>query len=365
MPGPGLEIVNNLFWAFPGDQPDEWSIMPLPVGLIWEIHPSPDETTLAMRYIDNFQVEQLALYSLRDQQLIPVAGTEKFSDLSWWPDGPSVLYAKTANLFLIDTSGFLIEALTDNSDPIEGEPYTYFAHLEVSPDGLWIATNVIRGVGVSDKGFLPTSTDLGLFDMEQHQHIIIADNVGSDFVDLQWAADSESFVFTHEYNKGLYVFDVNHLEVLTLGDDLVAPYFSNWSPDGQSLAYAHHTTLSLWDKQGRVSRELAQGEHISKPFWSPDGKYIAIGFRVGERAGILILEPETNEQREYLLGFSVDWVSWSPDSQWLIYAEGTALRILSIIDGSTYLLVPPNETMNPPKLVYWLSLYMEHKQVEK
>ncbi len=353
-PGPGLEIVDNLFWAIPGSQPDAWTITPLPVGLVWEIHPSPDETTLAMRYIDNFQVEQLALYFLLNKQLIPVPDTEKFSDLSWWPDGQTVLYAKSANLFSVDTSDLLVEALTDNPSPIDGEPYTYFTDLEVSPDGLWIATKVMRGIGLPDNGFLPTSRDLGLFDIEQHQHVIVADNVGSYFVDLQWAVDSELFVFTHEHNKGLYVFDVNRLEVLTLGDDLVAPYFSNWSPNGQLLAYAHHTTLSLWDKQSRMSRELTQGEHISKPYWSPDGNYIAIGFRVEERAGIMLLDPATGEQQEYLLGFSVDWLRWSPDNQWLVYPAGTALQVLSIADGISYLLLPSNEEMNPPQSVFWL-----------
>lgn len=354
-PGPGLEIVDNLFWAVPGSQSDAWTITPLPVGLVWEVHPSPDETTLALRYIDNFQVEQLALYSLLEQQLIPVTGTEKFADLSWWPDSQSVLYAKTANLFLIDTNGFLINALTDNPPPVENEPYAHFTHLEVSPDGLWIATSLMRGVGLADNRFLPTSLELQLFNTDQQHYTTVLDNGGSDFVHLQWSSDSKSLAFTHEFNKGLYIYDLDTFQLLTLGFDPTAFYYS-WSPDGYSLVYTQNTTLSVWSREMQTGRDIFTADYIAEPFWSPDGKYMAAGFRVGERAGILLIDADTDEQTEFLLGFSVDWVHWSPDSQWLIYAEGTALRILSIVDGSTYLLLPPDVTMNPPQSLYWLSL---------
>lgn len=67
-----------------------------------------------------------------------------------------------------------------------------------------------------------------------------------------------------------------------------------------------------------------------------------------------MIAPASTEQRDYQLGFSVDWVRWSPDSNWLIYPSGTALNVLSIEDGGTHLLLPPNEGMTPPNSVFWL-----------
>lgn len=353
-PGPGLEIINNLFWAIPGGRPDEWSIQPLPVGLVSEIYPSPTGHIIAMRVFEDELTSKIYLYALQNQLLIPVDSSEKFNDLSWLPDQRGIVYADDTNLLVIDTNGFLLEALTDNpSTPIKDEPYNYIAQVEVSPDGQSVALIVIQSIGLSDNRFMEVSTDVMLFDLNQRHFIKLADNVGRNFVNFNWSLNNHSLVFSRENNKGLFVFDVNTLELITLGSEQQF-YFSNWSPDGNSLAYTQNTSLFIWDSLTRTEKELLKADYVSEPFWSPDGKYIAIGYRVGEHAGTKVVFPNSPQQYDYQLGFSVDWVRWSPDSKWLIYPNGTALNVLSLEDGSTYLLLPPNEGMTPPNSVIWL-----------
>jgi len=116
-------------------------------------------------------------------------------------------------------------------------------------------------------------------------------------------------------------------EPLTNGDGISAWSDPSWSPDGESLVFADD--ISYTDQPDRVVLRIVNvkthrvstlpgSQGLWSPHWSPNGRYIA-ALAVAKHK-VMFYGVETHGQTE-LAGLSGSWPTWSPDSQWVYFAD--------------------------------------------
>jgi Tol biopolymer transport system component len=138
----------------------------------------------------------------------------------------------------------------------------------------------------------------------------------------------------------------------------------NWTPDGKYFVFqaTRNARTEIWairearGLRGSLNRSARNPVQITfgqlnsiAPVLSPDGKKLYI---IGEqlRGEVVRYDSKTREWAPYLSGISADFVTFSPDRQWIAYVafpEGTLWR--SKTDGSERLQLtsPPMQTLHP------------------
>jgi tricorn protease len=141
-----------------------------------------------------------------------------------------------------------------------------------------------------------------------------------------------------------------HLVTVSTGDGAMHTLVSDsaqrvqnpaWSADGKWIAYVSDASgeeqvYLIADEEGATPRQLTHdlaGEH-SAPVWSPDGKHLLIGDRVGD---IQLIDATTGAVKRiahsegYLGSDNVqDDFTFSPDGQWVAYSIRTDRRISGV-----------------------------------
>ena len=99
----------------------------------------------------------------------------------------------------------------------------------------------------------------------------------------------------------------------------------------------------LWKMGGGVARELwrgSQGGLVAAPAISPDGRQIAIAYRVQGRSRLAVMSANGTDVRTLTDALDVRGsFSWSPDGQWIAFAgassaEGTRLYKIPVAGGA-------------------------------
>jgi Tol biopolymer transport system component len=140
-----------------------------------------------------------------------------------------------------------------------------------------------------------------------------------DPYDPCWSFDKSALALTVKNLKQGKV-AVQSLQILNLSDgtteEVDAKGYATsqcWSPDGKLIVYLADGTLRVYDILQRKPRTLTNGWH---PTWSPDGNWIAFA----EDDGYFAIRPSGNEKR--LLFKKKDALTalwWSPDSRFVAY----------------------------------------------
>jgi len=132
------------------------------------------------------------------------------------------------------------------------------------------------------------------------------------------------------------------------GANFIWPSDLRFSPDGKYLAAAIDLQLAIIDlSTGAVRFPFYTDNWVRYPDWSLDGRFIVYSRNVlvsGEpfdSAGIHIYEPRTGRDWPIVHDGSVVLGTkprWSPDGQWIAYAEGSAVTVSMVRpDGSSQL----------------------------
>ncbi len=231
------------------------------------------------------------------------------------PDGKRVLYTVNESVMTAEKSEYLTQIWMANADGADASQMTFSdkssSNPDWSPDGKWIAftssrsgknnlylmrsnggesemiTDVKSGVGAfawapDGKWIAFTMTDPPSADEEKN-------NKGKD--DSRWI--DENVKMSHLYIAPVMKDGAGKREprqltkgAFTVGSGLGGGGF-DWSPDGKSIVFTHTRTLKADDwvsanvsvvdvASGEIKALAATAAAESQPFYSPDGKWIAL-----------------------------------------------------------------------------------------
>ena len=131
------------------------------------------------------------------------------------------------------------------------------------------------------------------------------------------------------------------------------PWFPAISPDGQHVAYVAGKDRNLWiqDLDQNEARSLAGTAGAQRPFWSPDGAFIA--FALGKE---LIKIPVTGGSAIPVCSLphpSFFSGAWSPDGEWLVFGsrgpvdKGGLYRVPARGGAASLMVADSPEASNP------------------
>jgi Tol biopolymer transport system component/predicted Ser/Thr protein kinase len=128
-----------------------------------------------------------------------------------------------------------------------------------------------------------------------------------------------------------------------------------FSPDGTQVAFS-------WGPEGGVTNTYVKLVGAGDPIrltntpqmermaqWSPDGKWIAFGRRSSTPVSDFVVMPALGGQERILARLPAVYCSWTPDSQWLLVADGSpaGLTMFSMHGGEKKQIVAPLQGTHP------------------
>jgi Tol biopolymer transport system component len=298
---------------------------------------------------------------------------------AWFPDGKHLL-AVIARKDL--TNQIVIVSTADGSvRALKSTDWRYPQRLNLSPDGRWIAYDFSPAEASS-------KNDIYLLAADGSREIRLVEHPSHDYV-LGWSPDGERMIFASDRTgtvsvwslrvsggkpsgapelirqetgqiyplgmngdgslyyaaggaKDVYVgeFDAARGRILMPKNAahryLGANYMSDWSPDGERLAYLSRRTLSQTGIGSRtiVIQSVKSGEerelvpklalptnHRGGPAWSPDGRFLAVVGRDDKgRLGIYRVDAETGEVKPLVQSLpGLQSPEWTADGKGIIY----------------------------------------------
>ncbi len=228
------------------------------------------------------------------------------SSIAWSPDGSRIALTRRTglaqDLWLVNVKTGALSRLTDCAS---GKACAD-ASAEWSPDGQAIVfSRWVKGQVASIYTMRPDGTHLKL----------IAAVAGAQ--DPQWSPDGRKIAF--QGNNGIYTVNADGTQLTQIAAAGGLAGEPAWSPDGMKLLYVKTPlnaatsaeTTQLWTINANGSRnrriyQLSTSGRWPLPFWSPDGKQIA----VAPNFGVFVMNADGSGVR--LVGESANQVAWQP-----------------------------------------------------
>ena len=130
--------------------------------------------------------------------------------------------------------------------------------------------------------------------------------------------------------------------------------YPSFSPDGKQVAFAwegenlDNYDIYIQQVDGRTPVRLTTDPaQDTYPAWSPDGSSIAFTRFLPEGRAVMLI-PSIGGPERKLLEMTGSSVSWSPDSKWLVFADGkpASLYLFSMATGERKrLATPPSDSL--------------------
>jgi len=223
-----------------------------------------------------------------------------------------------------------------------------------SPDGKWIAFVSDRS-GSRQVWLRPASGG------ESRQLSHEPDSVRS--MTPTWSPDGKSILFistrTKQYN--IYRIPFEGGEAVPMSETEGSNRFATYSPDGSKILFTSNRlkpgelwgfNLYVMDATGEKSREGTAKQITNNvgspghPVWSPDGKWIAVQGRVGDKIDVWIYEVATGAFFPLTSFGDASKPTWSSDSKSVWFTRFTGIKE-SIWIATELNLTPPAPAKKP------------------
>jgi Tol biopolymer transport system component len=259
------------------------------------------------------------------------------SSIALSPDGTRLVFCKVvrrSNIWsipIVDDHTFTLE---------EAEQVTFenhsITHLDVSPDGKWIAFSSDR------KG----NADIWIMNKKTKELRQVTTSEASD-TSPGWSPDGKNIVFQSDRNGNNDIFQkpVAGGITLQLTSHQKLDREPKWSPKGDEIVFYSNRTGSseiyvIPSSGGDPRRLTTEGPYNNDPVWSPDGSKIAFrSNRTGEQEVFYVSSKGGKPIQLTNLGVkrAIIPYHWSSDGRY-IYAwrnNDRSLSIVSFPDGAT------------------------------
>ncbi|MBX3056974.1 MAG: PD40 domain-containing protein [Anaerolineae bacterium] len=372
--------VHSLYLATPGEGLGDWNIQPLVEEIIGhpQITLSPGKTKFAFTALEDkngdgsvsdegydrgFDAPNIFTYILTNSEFVRLT-SEYFSGYTGWLSDNELAVGFRA----INTNDLTWRQLI-NEEVLPDD----MLGISLSPDGNFIAVN-------------QTSGQISLIKIESGEVVVVtnemggANEIGLSDVKMVWSSDSKWLALNQSSTNHFIVVNIDSQETIPIpisGPPLEMTIYPlprhklAWSPDNQYLAVVQPkpdgSVLLLLNSLDFTPQEMIStpGE-IHNLFWSPNGSQLAMTISKGEKdASLHVLEITSGDFRELWQSaestrFYI--VAWSPDSEWLLFFNGTGwspredeagIYVIHKNGGVPY-LVSNTSGSRDPIAFYWL-----------
>jgi len=194
-------------------------------------------------------------------------------------------------------------------------------------------------------------SELTRYDEKTGQYLPYLD--GISVVGLTFSPDQRWVAYYTVPDQQLWRSRVDGTERLQLTGPSSNPPFTRWSPDSQQIVYISSQAgapdkVCVVGRDGGSPKVLYQGNSLSRPSWSRDGKSVVFGESTGliEEAQVKLLDLKTGQVTTLPDSKGVVMTVVSPDGRYLAggTADGKRLRIYDF-DAQTWKELSPQHTV--------------------
>jgi Tol biopolymer transport system component len=246
----------------------------------------------------------------------------------WSPDGRLIASFGAGGIVLRNADGSVVRRI---AIPVEGS----LDEIRWSPDGRSLSYLVEHCSYEDPRGYvIPPCGDLWVVDSDGRGNRRLLDrevDMLDGDVSYSWSPTGRSLVYEALTNGPSWLAVV---DLRSAGQGRIPGTAGSadpaWSPRGR-IAFVRRRGLFAVGGDGRRLRRLARGTSLSRPAWSPDGRWVAYlageRARVGNRWAVLVVRADGRVRRRLGVATEDRKLVWSPDSRYVLW-ENFAERLL-------------------------------------